>query len=329
MLSKFNFKKYIFGINSGNFNAMALNLFHYQSVHNTIYKKYLQLLHIIPEEIQEVRAIPFMPISFFKTNKIETGAEQDKIVFQSSGTSKQVRSKHYVKDPDFYAALSKQIFEIQFGNLTDYIILALLPSYLENKDSSLVFMVNHFIKMTGHPDSSFINRNSGKFVHQVYQQRGNKKVLLLGVTYALIEFAEEHQLPLQDAMIMETGGMKGKGEERPREEVHEVLKKHFQVREVYSEYGMTELLSQAYSVSGGNFQVPFSMNLYTREMNDPLTLNDQKSPGGLNIIDLANIDSCAFIATEDIGKINNDGTFIVSGRIDNSEIRGCNLLSIG
>lgn len=329
MQFKINFKIDILNINASNFNEMALNLFKFQSKNNLIYQKYLAYLGINVNDVKYIEEIPYLPISFFKTQQVTTGKFIPQTVFKSSGTTGQTRSSHNIDDLQIYKKVSKMIFEGIYGPLSDYIIVALLPSYLENKDSSLVYMVNYFIELTRHPSSCFVTLDSADFVKKVYDNRGSKKFLLLGVTYALLDLGSRISFSIPEAIIMETGGMKGRGEELARIEVHALLKSFFQTKEIHSEYGMTELLSQAYAQSEGIFKVPFTMKVFTREINDPLSLNDQKSQGALNLIDLANIDSCAFIATEDIGTILDCGTFIVNGRIDNSDIRGCNLLSIG
>lgn len=326
--SKNSFKNGLFSTDILNFNDRAIKLFQVQAENNLIYKEYLELLKVSVHDIDKVDKIPCMPISFFKNHKILTGNEKEKLVFFSSGTTGQERSAHYVQDPTFYEAVSVRMFEQAYGNLTDFVVLALLPSYTENKNSSLVYMVEHFIHRTGSRHSSFLTLNDSEAILWAKEANPSKKLLLIGVTYALLEMAELACLQLAGTVIMETGGMKGRGIERPREEVHKILKQKFNVSQIHSEYGMTELLSQAYAQSDGIFSAPPWMRVSTREINDPFAVNNKLSSGGLNIIDLANIDSCAFIETQDIGKVFGDGTFAVLGRMDNSETRGCNLLSL-
>jgi phenylacetate-coenzyme A ligase PaaK-like adenylate-forming protein len=326
MFSKNNFKKQLFKTSEWNFNEKALELFQYQAQHNKIYGKYLDLLKIKISDVQQVEKIPFMPICFFKYNKILTGEAHVKISFQSSGTTGSERSIHYITDPEFYQEVSLCAFENFYGSITDYVIVALLPSYLENANSSLIYMVNHFIKKSANPLSSFINEKA-----ELYKIMNalpvEKKILIIGVTYALEMAGTIETWCKNTCILMETGGMKGRSEEKPREQVHERLKKDFNLKEIHSEYGMTELLTQAYAKKDGIFHTPPWMKVFIREINDPFRIDDHLHSGGINIIDLANVDSCAFIETEDIGKKTVNEGFMVLGRLDNAETRGCNLLS--
>ena len=308
------------------FEEKALKAFAYQSEKCNIYKKYLELLCITAKSITKTEHIPFLPIEFFKSSMVLCEEKTD-IVFTSSGTTGSVESKHFVADVSVYEKSFRTCFELFYGPVSDYCIVALLPSYLQKGGSSLVYMADKLIKESNHRNSGFYKENFAELKSVLHElQNTNQKTLLLGVTYALLDFAEEYSMPLKNTIVMETGGMKGKRKELTREELHTQLKKAFAVENIHSEYGMTELLSQAYSKGDGVFSTPPWMNVVIRDVNDPLSILENNYSGGLNIIDLANIHSCSFIATQDLGKKLDDNTFEVLGRFDNSDIRGCNLL---
>ncbi len=308
------------------FNEISLEIFNYQYTNNLIYHRFCNHLNTKPEKVKSITQIPFLPIEFFKTHKIITGSFQEQQVFLSSGTTGENRSKHYIKDIAFYEDCFKKAFQQFYGNINDYCIIALLPSYLERKDSSLVYMVDRLIKIGNHQKSGFFINNWSKMIENLQKMvKNGQKTLLIGVSFALLDLAEKHQIDLSDVIIMETGGMKGRREEMTRGKLHQKLCKSFNSKFIHSEYGMTELLSQAYSLGDGIFKNPPWMKILIRDINDPLTILENNKNGGINIIDLANIDSCSFIATQDLGKQTNKG-FEVLGRFDNSDLRGCNLL---
>jgi hypothetical protein len=315
-------------ISSNQFEELALDLYDYQKQHNPLYAKFLKLLGKYNEKIFELSQIPFLPINFFKSHTIKTGNLLTKIIFKSSGTTAQIQSKHEISDPEFYLRNTVKGFEKFYGPIEDYTVFALLPSYLERDGSSLVLMADHFIKRSKYVESGFFLNDfqelSNKLNHCVER---DIPVLLLGVTFALLDFAEKFPKDLKDKVIMmETGGMKGRRKELIRTEVHEILTKTFNLSSIHSEYGMTELLSQAYSKGNGLFYPSDTMKIFIRDSMDPFTLLDDAKTGAINIIDLANIDSCAFIATDDLGKKYVNGSFEVLGRFDASDIRGCNLM---
>ncbi|WP_296618332.1 acyl transferase [Marivirga sp.] len=320
-------------LNVENFQDFALALFQYQSKYNLVYKKYIDALNINADSINDLRSIPFLPIDFFKLHTILTQSEnfpEYEAVFESSGTGSRVSSKHYVPNLNHYLNHAQNLFENYYGKLDDYIILALLPSYLEREGSSLVAMVDDFIKKTNSADSGFYLYDLKELVKKVEKLKANnngKKIIIWGVSFALLDLAENYKVDFSDCIIMETGGMKGRRKEITREELHQILCEGLNVNAIHSEYGMTELLSQSYSKGKGVFQPSYSMKIMVREVNDPFDIKfyDKRS-GGLNVIDLANIDSCAFIETQDVGIVNKDGSFQVLGRFDNSDIRGCNLM---
>ena len=318
----------IFNIESDEeFNLAALEIFKYQAIHNKIYKQFLEINKINIEKIDSIKDVPFLPIEFFKTYKIITGNNSSKEVFYSSGTTDQARSKHYITHPEIYRLSFRKSFSIHYGNPENYCFLALLPSYLERKNSSLVYMMNDFIDNSKYDESGFYLYDHSELIEKLSHINLRKiPTILLGVSFALLEFAENHSLNLNNIIIMETGGMKGKREEITRAGLHKILIKSFGVNSIHSEYGMTELLSQAYSKGEGKFYAPPWMKILIRDNYDPKSYMPCNKSGGINIIDLANLYSLSFIETQDIGKINIDGSFEVLGRIDNSEIRGCNLL---
>jgi hypothetical protein len=319
----------VFSIQYASFEQIALEVFRLQYHTNSVYQSYCHALNITGSAVRQLQHIPFLPISFFKTHNVQSGANSiSGVVFESSGTTGQQPSRHLVADETLYQTSFRRTFEQCYGAVQDYCILGLLPSYLERQHSSLVYMVDDLIRHSGHPKSGFYLydfKTLAQTLAHLEQQR--QKTLLFGVTYALLDFAERYPMPLQHTTIIETGGMKGRKRELLRTEVHALLKNAFAVNNIHSEYGMTELLSQAYAIADGRFQPPPWMRVLMREEDDPLSLAGTGT-GGINIIDLANLYSCAFIATEDVGRLHADGTFEVSGRLDHAEIRGCSLLSL-
>jgi phenylacetate-coenzyme A ligase PaaK-like adenylate-forming protein len=321
------FKKELFSVNSDNFENYALQAFQFQAENNPVYSHYISLLSINPKNVKQLEEIPFLPIEFFKSHKIRSVNTSEEVIFQSSGTTGQIRSKHYVSDLEFYHMNCRLTFYHFYGNLKDYNILALLPSYLEREGSSLVEMVDDFIKVSGAVFAGFYLNNRAELINNLKTLKAKgEKVLLIGVTFALLDLAEEYNIDLSGCIIMETGGMKGRREELIREQVHDIIKASFNVGSVHSEYGMTELLSQGYSQGDGIFSTPPWMKVMVRDAYDPFDLNPVRGSGGLNVIDLANIESCCFIETKDLGQVFKDGKFTVSGRYDASDVRGCNLL---
>lgn len=311
------------------FTETALALFRFQAAHCQVYEQYLQHLDCDPQGISRLQDIPFLPIEFFKTHAVKTGDFIPEATFYSSGTTQSTRSQHHVANLDLYLHTTQRIFEAIYGPLSEYVVLALLPSYLEQGGSSLVAMVDYFVQQTGQQEEGFYLRNHNQLLQSVKaaQHRG-KKVLLIGVSYALLDWADELQghEDFSHVTVMETGGMKGRRREMIREELHAYLKQGFGVEAIHSEYGMTELLSQAYAMGDGLFHPGYTMQVLLRDLNDPFTISPDLRSGGINVIDLANVDSCAFIETKDIGRMHENGTFEVLGRFDNSDIRGCNLL---
>ena len=320
----------IFNKDYFNFEESALELFAFQYTHNSVYRQFVNLLKINTGKVGSLHEIPFLPVEFFKSHKILVHNATHQKIFESSGTMDKVTSKHYVSDLNLYAKSFETCFDQFYGKITDWNILALLPSYLERDSSSLVFMVDGLIKLSGSDQSGFYLNNPDVLSKKIIQlKEKHKKILLIGVTFALLELAEQFPMDLSEVVIMETGGMKGRRKELTREEVHTVLKKAFNVTTIHSEYGMTELLSQAYSKGNGIFEIPPWMKIMKRDIYNPLNTNANEGRGGLNVIDLANIYSCAFIATQDLVNIISNTEFEVLGRIDNSDVRGCNLMVSG
>jgi len=282
--------------------------------------------------VDEIEKIPFLPISFFKTDEIKTGKFNAEVIFKSSGTTQTINSQHHVKDVSIYIQSFTTTFKKIYGDTQEWCVLGLLPSYLEKGNSSLVYMVDDLIKQSQHPQSGFYLYDLEKLKETLYLlEREDQKTLLIGVTYALLDFAEKFPVGLKNTIIMETGGMKGRREELTRMEVHDQLKKAFGKTEIHSEYGMTELLSQAYAKEEGRFQCPPWMKILIRDDEDPLSVQRSTSgvvSGAINIIDLANVYGCSFIATDDVGKLHNDKSFEVLGRMDGSDLRGCSLLTV-
>ncbi len=318
----------IFSIqNSRDFGELSLEIFNYQAGYCEVYSHFIKNLGIKTNEVKHAGHIPYLPVEFFKTHPVICGSGQPEITFTSSGTSGMIQSKHPVKDILIYENSFRKAFEKFYGDIKEYAILALLPSYLEREGSSLIYMVDAFIRESENEKSGYFLYNHTELYETLkYLKKTNTPSLLIGVTYALLDFAESHSLEFPELIVMETGGMKGKRREMLKEELHEILCAGFGVPAIHSEYGMTELLSQAYSKGAGLFHCPPWMKINIRDTNDPLELLEYKQTGGINVIDLANINSCSFIATQDLGKTYADGSFEVLGRFDNSDIRGCNLL---
>ncbi|WP_162417641.1 acyl-CoA synthetase family protein [Cyclobacterium roseum] len=310
------------------FDALALELFHFQSQNNPIYQRYLQARGIRSAEVSSLEQIPFLPISFFKTEKVICQPENEyDFWYSSSGTTGMQTSRHFIWSREFYLKHSLRIFESVYGSIQDFHVLALLPSYLEREGSSLVDMAAYFIQESGSGHSGFYLYQQEDLYEKLLELKtSSKKILLLGVTFALLDLAERYTVSgFENLLVMETGGMKGRRKEMIREEVHEKLKKAFGLSQIHSEYGMTELLSQAYAPRDGIFRESFSMRIFIRDTYDPFHWV-KGSSGAINVIDLANFHSCAFLETQDLGRKNEDGSFTVLGRMDNSEVRGCNLL---
>jgi hypothetical protein len=318
----------LFSLTERDFIPRALELFRVQYAGNPVYRQYTNSLGLRPDSIRTLEAIPFLPVSFFKTHVVRTGEFTPEIVFESSGTTGSVTSRHEVRDLGLYKKSFTFGFEYFYGPLDEWCIIGLLPAYLERANSSLVLMVNELIAGSGNPDSGFYlyeHEALYALLQRLEQQR--QKTLLIGVTFALLDFAEKYAMSLRYSVVMETGGMKGRRRELTREELHACLEARLGLRVIHAEYGMTELMSQAYSAGSGLFRCPPWMKVMVRREDDPLEVSIQ-GEGLLNIIDLANVWSCSFLATEDIGRIRPDGQFEVSGRVDNSDIRGCSLLVV-
>ncbi len=309
------------------FEDLAFQIFKHQFNNNTVYRSFCDLLYKNPSDISTIEDIPFLPIQFFKSHKIVSTKQDIEQTFTSSGTTGSVASRHYVTDLSVYESSFNKGFQNFYGNIEDYTVLALLPSYLEREGSSLIYMVDHLIKASKKSKSGFYLNNFSELKETLTElDSKGEKVLLIGVSFALLDLIEAYQFNLKNTIIMETGGMKGRRKELVRTELHNVLKKGFGVKKIHSEYGMTELLSQAYSKGDGIFECPNWMRVLTRETEDSLTIQEPGKTGGINIIDLANVNSCSFIATQDLGKVYKDNTFEIIGRFDNSDIRGCNLM---
>lgn len=322
------FQNEIFNITTKQeFNSLALKVFKYQFENNKVYRSFCDLLYRHPSDVKAISDIPFLPIEFFKNKIVLSSNEEVKQIFTSSGTTGKATSKHHVTNTSIYEKSYMKGFEYFYGPIEDFVVLALLPSYLEREGSSLIYMVEDLIIKSNHVDSGFYLDNLDDLREKLIAlDQAGQKVLLIGVSFALLDLIELHQFHLNHTIVMETGGMKGRRKELIRAELHQVLKKGFGVSEIHSEYGMTELLSQAYSKGNGIFNCPPWMKVVTRDTEDPLSIQDLGKTGGLNIIDLANVNSCAFIATQDLGKKTLTGQFEVIGRFDNSDVRGCNLL---
>ena len=313
-------------INTANFEQRALELFRYQYQNTKIYREYCTHIHRTPEQVNKLTDIPFLPISFFKSHEVLAQNEVAQVLFESSGTTGMIPSRHFIAHPEYYETAFRKGFQEHYGCPGDYIILGLLPSYLERKHSSLVYMVQDLIRSSDHALGGFY-LNEWEEIAKILQQPQDRKIFLIGVTFALLDFAEAYPMDLSPHIVMETGGMKGRREEWTRMEVHQYLAKQWNLSAVHSEYGMSEMLSQAYSKGSGIFKCTESMRILLRDESDPLETYTAGS-GCVNVIDLANIDSCAFIATEDIGKVAADGSFEILGRRDTAALRGCSLMVV-
>ena len=318
----------IFSIkNEIEFNKKALEVFKHQFKNNKVYRSFCDLLYIHPSDITKIEDIPFLPIQFFKQRKVVSSLDKVDEIFTSSGTTGSITSKHYVTDINLYKQSYLNGFHHFYGDIEEYTVLALLPNYLERKGSSLVYMVDDLIRKSKQEESGFYLNNLEDLAKKLTQlNHQHKKVLLIGVSFALLDLIEKHQFRLTNTIIMETGGMKGRRKELIRNELHKLLSIGFGVEKIHSEYGMTELLSQAYSIGNGIFETPPWMKILTRDTEDALTIQSTGNTGGINVIDLANYNSCSFIATQDLGKTHHNNTFEIIGRFDNSDIRGCNLM---
>ena len=318
----------IFNIQSkADFTNAAFAVFKHQFKHNRVYRSFCDLLYVHPSDITKIEDIPFLPIQFFKSRKVISSLDNIEETFTSSGTTGTTTSKHFVTDVKWYVNSYLKGFQHFYGNIEEYVVLALLPNYLERKGSSLVYMVNDLIQKTKNTDSGFYLNNLEELVTKLEKlDTLGKKVLLIGVSFALLDLIEHKKFNLKNTIIMETGGMKGRRKELIRTELHSLLSEGFGVDEIHSEYGMTELLSQGYSKGQGIFKTPPWMKILTRDTEDALTINSSNKNGGINVIDLANFNSCSFIATQDLGKVYNNGDFEIIGRFDESDIRGCNLM---
>lgn len=316
-------------LNNSQYEDLALQLFRFQSAENEIYNTYLKARKVDLSTINSISSIPFLPIRFFKDFPVVCGQVDDfSSFYSSSGTTGMITSKHFIWSEQWYLDHAQGIFEKEYGQLTDFHVLALLPAYLERPGSSLVSMTKHFIDVSQSTHSGFYLYNQDELLEKLkHLKNDSRQVLLLGVTFALLDLAESGKdfSPMENLIVMETGGMKGRRKEMIREEVHDILKGFFKVKAIHSEYGMTELMSQAYSKGEGKYTLPATMRVMLRDVNDPLSWS-ARSQGGINVIDLANFHSCAFIETQDLGRFDENGFLEVLGRFDNSEIRGCNLL---
>ncbi|WP_034919745.1 acyltransferase [Gillisia sp. CAL575] len=318
----------IFSISSDqDFNEVALEIFQFQYANNSVYRKFSDLLKIDPQQINKIENIPFLPIDLFKNHTILSSEQKIQKTFTSSGTTGTKTSKHHVTDLSIYEQSFNLCFKKFYGDIQDYAVLALLPSYLERDGSSLIYMAQHLIEKSVHPDSGFYLDNLTELKEKLISLDSNgQKVLLIGVSFALLDLVEDFQFKLKNTIVMETGGMKGRRKEMIREELHSILKNGFGIASIHSEYGMTELLSQAYSLGNGVFDCPPWMKILIRDPEDAQSYLLNNSTGGINVIDLANINSCSFIATQDLGKKSENNAIEIMGRFDNSDIRGCNLL---
>jgi phenylacetate-coenzyme A ligase PaaK-like adenylate-forming protein len=320
----------IFSIsNQKQFEKIALKVFRFQYENNLVYKEFCDFMKVKVQEVKSLQQIPFLPIQFFKSHSVVSNTNPVQETFTSSGTSGQINSKHFVTNISIYEESYRKGFAQFYGNIEDYVVLALLPSYLEREGSSLIYMFKDLIEKTNNPESGFsLNEYQSLIDKLIFLDNSGQNVILIGVTYALLDLIEQQQFQLNNTFIMETGGMKGKRKEMIREELHDQLCKGFGVTAIHSEYGMTELLSQAYSLGEGVFECPSWMKILIRDPEDALTFVNDGKTGGINVIDLANINSCSFIATQDLGKKNPNNSFEVLGRFDNSDIRGCNLMAL-
>ncbi|HET8839512.1 MAG TPA: acyl transferase [Flavobacteriaceae bacterium] len=321
-------KEQLFKISSeSEFERTALEIFQFQYERNLVYKKYCDLLNIEKENIQRIEEIPFLPIQFFKTYRILSSSKKPEKIFTSSGTTGIQTSKHHIADLSLYEKSFTQGFEEIYGPVKEYVVLALLPSYLEREGSSLIYMVNDFIEKSNFRESGFYLNNLSELAKTLKKlDSEEKKIILFGVSFALLDLVEKFRFNLKNTIIVETGGMKGRRKELIRKELHEILQNGFGVEKIHSEYGMTELLSQAYSTGEGIFTCSDTLKVLIRDPEDPFKILPNGKTGGINIIDLANLYSCSFLATQDLGKKMGENKFEILGRFDNSDLRGCNLL---
>ncbi|SFC32907.1 Acyl-protein synthetase, LuxE [Flexibacter flexilis DSM 6793] len=321
-----DFKARLFETTPKNFEQRALEAFRFQAKHNAVYQQFISYLGVEPQCVNNVPQIPFMPIEFFKNHRVLSTHAPIEQIFESSGTTGQVRSKHFVTDTAFYLRTCEQIFQQHYGKLSDFTFLALLPSYLERDGSSLVCMMDYFIQKGAEYSGFYLHNIDELILNLKAAKYAGKKVMLWGVTFALLDLAEQHDLDLEGVIVVETGGMKGRRQEMIREELHAFLCRKFHISTIHSEYGMTELFSQGYSAGNGIFTTPPWLKILLRDPNDPFDMNISRKRGGINVVDLANIDSCCFIETKDMGEYDQNLTFRVLGRLDNSDVRGCNLM---
>ena len=315
--------------NETDFEDLALEIFKFQFENNKVYRSFCDLLYKSPSDIKSLKEIPFLPIQFFKTHQVLSSEKSVQKIFSSSGTTGSITSKHLVTDLKIYKKSFNEGFKQFYGDIENYTILALLPSYLEREGSSLIYMADSLIKQSKKTKSGFYLDNLSELKDSLVQlDSQGEKVLLIGVSFALLDLVETHDIQLNNTIVMETGGMKGRRKEIVREELHAILKAGFGVDDIHSEYGMTELLSQGYSKGNGIFECSNTMKVLTRDTEDALTILSQNKTGGINVIDLANINSCSFIATQDLGRVYSNGSFEIIGRFDDSDIRGCNLMAL-
>ena len=311
------------------FEKVALKVFRFQYENNLVYQEFCNFLKVNVQTVKSLQQIPFLPIKFFKSHEVVSNTDNIQETFTSSGTTGMITSKHLITDVSLYEESYRNAFSEFYGNIEDYVILALLPSYLERSSSSLIYMVKDLIELSNNENSGFYLNNYDELIAQLVElDNAGQNVILIGVTYALLDLIEKQNFHLKNTIIMETGGMKGKRKEMIREELHKILCDGFGVSTIHSEYGMTELLSQSYSLGNGIFECPAWMQILIRDTEDALTYVNNGKTGGINVIDLANINSCSFIATQDLGKKQPNNSFEVLGRFDNSDIRGCNLMVI-
>ena len=315
--------------NQKQFDKIALKVFRFQYENNLVYREFCDFLKTDVQKVKSIEQIPFLPIQFFKSHSVISSTNPIETTFTSSGTTGMITSKHLVTDLGIYEESYRKGFSQFYGNIEDYVVVALLPSYLEREGSSLIHMVDDLIQLSNQVESGFYLHNYEELIAKLIQlDHAGQNVILIGVTYALLDLVEKHSFQLENTIIMETGGMKGKRKEMIREELHQELCNGFGVKSIHSEYGMTELLSQAYSLGEGIFECPSWMQILVRDTEDALSYVREGKTGGINVIDLANINSCSFIATQDLGKKYSNGSFEVLGRFDHSDIRGCNLMVV-
>lgn len=326
----FDIKRYsadLFG-NSRSFDDLAMQAFRFQYEANPVYREYCTYLQVDPSAIRRVEEIPYLPVEMFKTHRVVCGDAPAEVVFTSSSTTGSVPSSHFVVDAEIYRCAFLSGFRQFYGDPNEYCIMGLLPAYLERSGSSLVYMVDELIKLSGNKLSGFFLHDHEELNNRILQlEADGSKYILIGVSFGLLDFAEAYHLNMNHGIVMETGGMKGRRKEIVRSELHEILKQSFGVDSIHSEYGMTELLSQAYSLGNGMYRCSSTMRVLVRETNDPLTVCSTGN-GAINIIDLANIYSCCFLQTSDLGNVFGDGSFAISGRFDSADVRGCNLMVI-